>query len=101
MTPTLWQMELADLADRVQALQAEMAPGNFPRLTVSPTTHYDAADIEATVAEFMAVYRWEMRPAYVEPDPTAAPGTPERDLADEFGLTTKVVIDTGNAADVI
>lgn len=38
------------------------------------------------------VYAWEDRPPYVEPDPTAAPGTPGKVLATLLGITSRVSV---------
>ena len=43
-------------------------------------------------------YLWENRPAYVEPDPTAAPGSSGKVLADSLGLLRRVVVNTKAAA---
>lgn len=65
-------------------------------LVTSPASPWDTDPVTPGATESL-FYAWENRPAYVEPDPSAAAGTPGKILADSLGLLRRVSVSTKTA----
>ena len=58
---------------------------------VDGSGNQDSETVTVTASAVPTItYMWEGRPPYVEPDPTAAAGSPGKVLADQLGLTSRV-----------
>ena len=64
-------------------VQATDVAGNQGTGTVAVTVTPDSG---------VPMYAWEDRPAYVEPNPNATAGSPQKLKADELGITSRVVV---------